>query len=73
MATTTCFKCSGHSFESVLFTPLGTAQRLTMVQCADCGTPVAVVDPNLQATLNQVKHQVSAIDEGLRRIALALD
>lgn len=73
MAITTCAKCSGHSFELALFTPLGTQQKLNMVQCADCGTPVAVVDPSVQVALASLRSQVSAIDDGLRRIAAALD
>ena len=44
MAVSTCIKCDGHSFELALFTPLGEDQKLAMVQCANCGTPVGVVD-----------------------------
>lgn len=34
MAVSTCVKCSGHSFELVLLTPLGEARKLTIVQCS---------------------------------------
>jgi hypothetical protein len=40
---------------------------------AGCGTPVAVFDANLYAELSPLKTRVSAIDEGLKRIAAALD
>ena len=40
MAVSTCIKCSGHSFELALFTPLGDSRKLTIVQCSMCGTPV---------------------------------
>jgi hypothetical protein len=73
MAVTTCLKCSGHSFELALFTPVGGQQKLNMVQCAGCGTPVAVFDTNVYAELIALKIRVSAIDEGLKRIATALD
>jgi hypothetical protein len=73
MAATTCLKCGGHSFELVLFTPVGAQQKLNIAQCADCGTPVAVIDPGLHVSLSILQSQVSAIDRGLRRIAAALD
>jgi hypothetical protein len=72
MATTTCLKCGGHSFESVLFTPLGKNQKLAMIQCADCGVPVGAIDPSAELALAALRSQVAAIDEGLRRIASAL-
>jgi hypothetical protein len=72
MAMTTCLKCSGHSFEIVPFNPIGTQQKLSFVQCADCGTAVGVIDPTLCAAISAVRNQVAAIDDGLRRIANAL-
>jgi hypothetical protein len=45
MAVSTCIKCSGHSFELALFTPLGESKKFSIVQCSNCGTPVGVVDP----------------------------
>jgi hypothetical protein len=72
MAITSCSKCNGHSFELVILTPVGTQQKLNMVQCTDCGTPIAVIDPSIHAALSTLKAQVSAIDEGLRRVATAL-
>ena len=72
MAVSTCFKCSGHSFELTLFTPLGEAKKLMIVQCAACGTPVGALDPALGPQIEALKHQVAAIDERLNRIAKAL-
>ena len=45
MTVSTCIKCAGHSFELALFTPIGTSKKLSLVQCAQCGTPVGVLDP----------------------------
>jgi hypothetical protein len=72
MAVSTCSKCAGHSFELSLFTPLGESKKLTLVQCAQCGAPVGVMDPALGPQLEALKHQVAAIDERLTRIAKAL-
>jgi hypothetical protein len=72
MAVSTCIKCDGHSFELARFTPVGESHRLTMVQCAGCGTPAGVLDPATGPQLETLKHQVSAIDDRLTRIAKAL-
>src|SRR5438477_13085597 len=37
MAVSTCIKCSGHSFEVVLFTPIGGSRKLSIMQCSSCG------------------------------------
>jgi len=72
MAVSTCSKCSGHSFELALFTPLGAAQKLALVQCAGCGTPVGVMDPATGPQIAALKNQIAAIDDRLNRIATAL-
>jgi hypothetical protein len=72
MAVSTCIKCNGHSFELAWFTPVGESHRLTMVQCAGCGTPAGVLDPALGPQIEALKHQVEAIDDRLTRIAKAL-
>jgi hypothetical protein len=72
MTVSTCIKCSGHSFELALFTPMGENRKLTLVQCAQCGTPVGVLDPASGSQVEALRHQVAAIDERLKRIAAAL-
>ena len=72
MAISTCLRCAGHSFELALFTPLGTSQKLTLVQCSGCGTPVGVLDPTTGSQIDALKNQVAAVDERLNRIAKAL-
>ena len=72
MAISTCQRCAGHSFELALFTPLGTSQKLTLVQCSGCGTPVGVLDPTTGSQIDALKNQVAAVDERLNRIAKAL-
>ncbi|HZE52844.1 MAG TPA: hypothetical protein VE111_06165 [Bradyrhizobium sp.] len=72
MAVSTCIKCSGHSFELALLTPIGQRNKLTIVQCAQCGAPVGVLDPAMGSQIEALKNQVAAIDERLKRIATAL-
>ena len=72
MAVSTCIKCSGHSFELALFTPLGDSRKLTIVQCSMCGTPVGIMDPAIEPQIEALKNQIAAIDERLNRIAKAL-
>ena len=73
MAVSTCIKCGGHSFELALFTPLGESHKLTMVQCANCGTPVGVLDLASRTAIEALQDKTAAIDEGLTRIAKALN
>jgi hypothetical protein len=73
MAVSTCIKCDGHSFELAMFTPLGESHKLTMVQCANCGTPVGVLDTASRAAIEELKNKTAAIDEGLTRVAKALN
>ena len=72
MTVSTCTKCSGHSFELALFTPIGDSRKLTLVQCAGCGTPVGALDPANGLQIEALKKQIAAIDEKLNRIAMAL-
>jgi hypothetical protein len=72
MAVSTCIKCSGHSFELALFTPLGDSKKLTIAQCSQCGTPVGVLDPAMGSQIEAITHQIADIDERLNRIAKAL-
>jgi hypothetical protein len=73
MAVSTCIKCGGHGFELALFTPLGESHKLTMVQCAVCGTPVGVMDTASRVAIEALQGKVAAIDDGLTRIAKALN
>ncbi len=72
MAISTCIKCNGHSFELALFTPLGESRKLSIVQCAQCGTPAGVLDPATGPQIEALKNQVADIDERLNRIAKVL-
>lgn len=44
MATSTCPKCSNHSFEVAEQTPKGSNFKLLFVQCSSCGAVVRVMD-----------------------------
>ena len=72
MSISTCIKCNGHSFEIVLFTPVGDSRRLSMVQCSGCGTPIGVMDAGTGLQIEALKSQIAAIDERLSRIARTL-
>jgi hypothetical protein len=72
MAISTCSKCEGHSFELALFTPIGESRKLTLVQCATCGTAVGALDPSTGPQIEALRSQMTAIDEKLGRVAAAL-
>jgi hypothetical protein len=72
MATSTCGKCGGHSFEFMLFTPVGDSRKLTLVQCSACGTAIGALDPSTGPQIEALKGHVAAIDQKLARIAEAL-
>ena len=72
MAVSTCLKCAGHSFEVAMFTPMGESHKLTIVQCAGCGTPIGVMDPASGPLLDLLRNQIMAIDDRLTQIAKAL-
>ena len=71
MSVSTCIKCRGHSFAVVLFTPVGGSQKLSIVQCSGCGTPIGMMDLATGPQIEALKAQVAAIDERLSRIARA--
>jgi hypothetical protein len=72
MTVSTCIKCSGHSYELALFTPLGESKKLAIVQCSACGTPIGIMDPAMVPQIEVLKNQIAAIDARLNRIAQAL-
>jgi hypothetical protein len=72
MAISTCGKCGGHGFELALFTPIGESRKLTLVQCATCGTAVGALDPSTGPQIEALRSQMTAIDEKLSRVAAAL-
>jgi hypothetical protein len=65
-------KCEGHSFELALFMPLGESHKLTIVQCASCGT-VGVTDTASRVAIEALHGEVAAIDDGLTRITKLLN
>ena len=71
MATSTCAKCGGHSFERALLTPIGEDCKLAIVQCANCGTVIGL-DPASSILIEGLQKQIAAIDAGLVRIAKSL-
>jgi hypothetical protein len=44
MATTTCSKCGGKRFESVVVSPKGATVKVTVVQCVACGVPIGTME-----------------------------
>jgi uncharacterized Zn finger protein len=72
MATSTCAKCGGHSFERALLTPIGEERKLAIIQCANCGTVIGALDPASSTLIEGLQKQIAAIDTGLVRIAKTL-
>ena len=70
MAVSTCAKCSGHTFERGLVTPLGEQRTVPVLQCAGCGTVIGTLDSHL--AIESLEKQIAHIDAGLVRIAKAL-
>jgi hypothetical protein len=70
MATSTCPKCDGHTFERGLITPLNELRAVPVLQCASCGTVVGTMES--EATVERLQKQIAAIDAGLVRIVKAL-
>jgi hypothetical protein len=71
VAISSCIKCAGHTFEVVLFTPIGDSRKLSIVQCSSCGTRVGMMDP-AGPQMEALKAQVAAIDARFTRIAQTL-
>ena len=69
MAISACAKCGGHAFERATLTPVGEQNKISIIQCASCGTPIGALD---SAMLEGLQKQVAAINAGLVRIAKAL-
>jgi len=69
MAATTCPKCGEHTFELALVSPIGSGQKFEVIQCSACGVPIPVLENRKYEVLSA---KVSAIDDGLKRIARAL-
>jgi hypothetical protein len=76
MAVSTCAKCAGHTFERGLVTPVGERYEVSVLQCADCGTIVGMLDPHLaRQTLRRRPQPVDRpvpLDPKLIRIVWAL-
>jgi len=66
MAFSTCGKCGNHFWEIEQFEPQGSAFKLYFVQCAQCGTPVGIMEyDNIGEMLRQQ-------NEAIKRIATRL-
>jgi transcription elongation factor Elf1 len=63
----TCIKCGGQKFEIVLTQQTGSASRLSLVQCASCGTPTEVIDPDLPGRFNWFERLIISIGNRLKR------
>ena len=72
MAASTCAKCARHSFELGLFTPIGANKKLTLMQHAQCGMSVGVLDPATGPQIETLQRQVAAIDDEFNRVATAM-
>jgi hypothetical protein len=70
MAVSTCAKCNGHVFERGLVVPLGEQNKIPVLQCAECGTLIGMLDSHL--AIEDLQKQVAAIDAGLIKIAKTL-
>jgi len=59
MAVSTCIKCESHSFKLALFTPIGVSNKLTLVQCAQCGAAVGALDPATEPQIETLQRQIA--------------
>jgi len=66
-ATSTCIKCGDQKLAIVLTHQTGPASRLSLVQCASCGTPLEVIDPDLPSRFNWFERLIMSIDNKLKR------
>ena len=65
MIKSVCIACGDQNFAIALTRQTGSASRLSLVQCASCGIPIAVIDPDLPNRLNWFErlifHQTEAL------------
>ncbi len=74
MATSTCPKCEGTSFEVKQTAPSGSNFYLWLVQCSSCGAVVSSHEAdNIGALLEAHKKSLGKIEERLSRIEHALN
>jgi len=64
MATSSCPKCGGHSFEMKNAVLTNSTCKLMFVQCAHCGTVIGVVDYYDSGEL--IRHLASKLNVDLR-------
>jgi hypothetical protein len=67
MAVSTCVKCSAHGFELALFTPIGESQKIMMVQCSSCGTPVGILNADARPLIDVLRSQCGRLPGLARR------
>jgi hypothetical protein len=67
IAPSTCIKCGDKKSTIVLTHQTGSASRLSLVQCASCGTPLEVIDPDLPSRFNWFDRLIISIDNRLKR------
>ena len=70
MAAATCLKREGHAFERGRIMPLGEQHAVSVLQCADCGAVVGMLDA--QSSIESLHKQVASIDAGIMRIVKAM-
>ena len=69
MATTTCPKCGGTSFEVAPISPRLGKFKKAVVQCASCGTPIPVMDDlNVADQTEKILERLDRIDDALKRL-----
>lgn len=69
MASTTCAKCGGLTFEVCAMVPTGQHFRHNVVQCAACGTPIGVLDPlDTAAHIEELKAQLKTALAGIEEL-----
>jgi NAD-dependent SIR2 family protein deacetylase len=67
MATSTCVKCGGTTFENKEASPKNSKFKLIFVQCASCGGVVGAMDYfNIGVELQNVQKAIAAIANSSR-------
>ena len=60
MASSTCVKCGGNSFENKEVEPKGSNYKLTFIQCSNCGGVIGAMDYlNLGSMLQEIKRHLN--------------